>query len=197
MSTTAFHPTASDQTLVYQDDREGTQVVLDRRPMTLQQYLHSSFHPDQEYADGYAEERSMGEYEHGRVQSFFDRYFGAREKEWGLRVVAECRLQVASGRFRVPDVLVLRAGTPARPYPKTAPLICIEVLSPEDRFLRLRVRLEDYRKMGVENIWVLDPESRNAFVYTAEGYREVSELAVAELAISIPVSEVFSLLDDE
>ena len=33
----------------------------------------------------------------------------------------------------------------------------IEVLSPEDRVSRYQQRLDDYRAMGVANVWVIDP----------------------------------------
>ncbi|MBV8113630.1 MAG: Uma2 family endonuclease, partial [Silvibacterium sp.] len=56
----------------------------------------------------------------------------------------------------------------------TPPLAIIEVMSPEDRVPRYSVRLDDYRKMGVGNIWVIDPASRKGFDCSAEDWIETS-----------------------
>jgi Uma2 family endonuclease len=163
-------------------------------PMPLDQYLRTMFHPDREYVDGIAEERIVGEFEHGRLQAWLIAHLMQHESAWEIRVVAECRLQVRRDRFRIPDVMVLRAGQEVHRYPKTAPLICIEVLSPEDTWKRLRRVTDDYREMGVENIWAIDPGTRDAFLCDGTGFHKVTELAVVETPIRIDVADVFSVL---
>ena len=59
----------------------------------------------------------------------------------------------------------LRADAPREPTIRHPQLIAIEILSPEDRLSRLQERVDDYLVFGVENIWVIDPESRR--VWTA------------------------------
>jgi Uma2 family endonuclease len=163
-------------------------------PMSLREYLRTMFHPDRDYVDGFAEERNVGEYEHGKVQYKLIRLLGAREDEWQIDIVPECRLQVRPDRFRVLDVMVLRAGEEVDRYPTTAPLICIEVLSSEDRWPRLREVLDDYVAMGPKSVWAFDPAKREAFVYGAEGFSKRTELVVEGTAIRVDVAEVFSVL---
>ena len=167
--------------------------------MTVDQYLSSMFHPDCDFVDGRIEERNVGEYEHSRVQGMLIRIFGNQEQEWRVVTAPECRLQVVAERFRIPDVMVLRRGTKFTRVIREAPLLCIEVLSPEDTWTRIRERLNDYLAMGVEHIWCFEPEAREVRRYTAEGFVKVTEreLTVKGTEVRINLAEVFSILDEE
>jgi len=164
--------------------------------MTVDQYLSSMFHPDCDFVDGRIEERNVGEYGHSVVQKMLLRIFMRHEAEWGVEVLPECRTQVAETRFRVPDVLVLRADHGVHRIVREAPLICMEVVSPEDTWKHIREVLSDFLAMGVEHNWVFDPETRMAHRFDADGLHVVKEdeLGVPGTAIRVSVAEVFSLL---
>jgi Uma2 family endonuclease len=167
--------------------------------MTVDQYLSSMFHPDCDFVDGRIEERNVGEYEYSRVQGMLIRIFGNSERKWSVVTAPECRLQVAAERFRIPDVMVLRRGTRFTRIIREAPLLCIEVLSPEDTWVRIRERLNDYLAMGVAHIWCFEPEAREVRRYTAEGFVRVTEpeLTIEGTEVRINLAEVFSILDEE
>jgi Uma2 family endonuclease len=167
--------------------------------MPEEQYLRTVFRPDCDFVDGRIEERNVGEFEHSRIQGMLTRIFGNHEKEWGVVTNPECRLQVAPRRYRVPDVMVLPRGRKYARVIRDTPLLCIEVLSPEDTWTRIRERLNDYLAMGVEHVWCFEPEAREVRRYTAEGFVKVTEpeLTVAGTAIRISVAEVFSALDQD
>jgi len=164
--------------------------------MTVDQYLSTMFHPDCDYVDGRIEERNVGEYSHSLVQKMLLRIFMRHEAEWGVEVLPECRTQVAETRFRVPDVLVLRANHSVRRIVLDAPLICMEVVSPEDTWKHICEVLSDFLAMGVEHIWAFDPDTRIAHRFDAEGLHVVkeAELGVPGTEIRVNVAEVFSLL---
>ena len=63
-------------------------------------------------------------------------------------------------RVRLPDICVVRKGKPVERVRVTAPLLCVEILSPEDRTGRVMKRLDDFVAMGAENLWILDPSDR-------------------------------------
>jgi hypothetical protein len=84
-----------------------TTVVL------LAEYLATSYRPDCEYLDGELLERNVGEWEHSRLHGLLFRYLSNREKQWGILVVPEQRVQVKARRLRVPDI----ACSLARPLP--------------------------------------------------------------------------------
>jgi Uma2 family endonuclease len=121
-------------------------------------YLRSSYEPDAEYVDGVIEERAAGEYDHSSWQGAICFWFGQRAQEWNLRVRPALRMQVSPTRFRVPDVTVLDRAQSIEQIVTHPPLAVFEVLSPEDTMQRLKRKLEDYRTMGISEVWVIDPQ---------------------------------------
>lgn len=139
-----------------------------------EEYLATSYSPDCDYVDGEVVERNVGEWDHSRLQSLLTRYLGNREEQWGILVVPEQRVQVKTTRFRIPDITVI-AGEPDGQIIRKPPFLCIELLSPEDRLKDMRVRVNDYLDFGVKYIWVIDSNTRQAWIYTPEGEREVED----------------------
>ena len=167
-------------------------------PVSLYEYLHSDYQPDMDYVDGVLEERNLGEFDHADLQSELVTLFRNHRDEWQVKVYAELRVQVGPTRFRVPDISVLRATAPRTPIVREAPLLCIEILSPEDRFGRIRTRCEDYFRMGVPEAWIFDPAERLAFVLQRDGtmttHREGS-LRLSGTSVEISLADVFGVLD--
>jgi len=161
-------------------------------------YLNSSYEPDCDYVNGELQERSMGERPHNAVQYILTERFNRNRREWKVIAFQEQRVHVAPERFRVPDVAVLRRSDPVDDIVQKAPLICIEVLSPEDRMNRMQERFADYARMGVENMWLIDPISRHAWVVSADGsqQRVPDAFVVLGTPIRIELAEVFAELDD-
>jgi Uma2 family endonuclease len=164
----------------------------------VSEYLGTTYHPDCDYIEGELQERNLGERPHGLLQLALAAIFYANRRAWDIVVVPELRVQVAANRYRIPDVTVMRRSDPPDPIVKKAPLICIEVLSPEDRLQRMQERIDDYVRMGVEHIWLIDPMSRHAWVATADGsHTRVAEaFNVPGTPIRISLAEVFAELDD-
>lgn len=165
--------------------------------VTVEEYLKTSYRPDCDYVDGRIEERNVGEYDHGLLQLILGHLFVTHREEWGIRVVADVRTQVAWRRFRVPDLSVLRADAPKEQIISHPPLIAIEILSPEDRLSRFQERIEDYIGFGVEHIWILDPAKRVAYTASSTGLLPVrtEELTVPGTPIRVVLSELFAELD--
>jgi Uma2 family endonuclease len=128
-------------------------------------YLRSSYEPDAEYVDGKIEERPMGEFDHASWQQAIQKWFWTHEKEWNIRVLPELMVQVGATRYRVPDVTVLERSLPIEQIITRPPLAVFEVLSPEDSLQRLKRKLEDYRNMGIPEIWVIDPQDSTFYRY--------------------------------
>lgn len=141
--------------------------------ISVAEYLATAYEPDCDFVDGHLEERNVGEWDHARLQGKILAFLIERYETQGLLAAPELRLQVKPQRFRVPDICVFD-GDPKQKVPNTPPVLCIEILSPEDRMSRVEVRINDYLAMGVSAVWVLDPETRQVFTATAaEGLREV------------------------
>ena len=161
----------------------------------LEEYLTTNYEPDCEWIEGEVKGRNMGEQSHVRVQVFLITYFSMRKDALGIRVDAEQRVQVSAERYRVPDVSLMRASDPYEEIVRTPPLLCVEILSREDRMTEMEDKIEDYLKMGVETIWVINPKARSVVMCDAGGSRRVSELTVPGTSIRVGASEVFAELD--
>jgi Uma2 family endonuclease len=163
----------------------------------LSEYLNTTYRPDCDYIDGEVKERTLGTRAHGFLQGIIAAIFYLNMDAWDIVVGPEIRTRVALTRVRIPDVCVMRNSDPADPVVQVAPLICIEVLSPEDTLRSQRDRVEDYLAMGVEHIWMLDPIRREAHSATRSGYDLClsGELAVPGTPIRIVLAEVFAKLD--
>jgi Uma2 family endonuclease len=160
---------------------------------SVQEYLAASFRPDRDYVDGEIQERNLGERPHSYAQMSLGAFLFQRKAQWGITVLSEQRVQVSPTRFRVPDICVIYASDPNEAIVKQAPFLCIEVVSPEDRVLRLNERLSDYFQMGVRYVWVIDPQTRRAFCYTPGEMHEVLDgiLRTKDPDIEVPLEEVF------
>ena len=164
----------------------------------LSEYLKTVYRPDCDYVDGEVQERNLGEVPHSGLQSFFAAVFFVKKKAWGVRALTEQRVQVSKSRFRIPDVCVLTLGASPDPIIRTPPLLCIEILSPEDTFSRTQERIADYTAMGVEHVWLIDPIRRRIWVTESRTQRELDAdaLTIPGTPIRIAVAEIFAELDD-
>jgi Uma2 family endonuclease len=164
---------------------------------TVREYLRTSWSPDREFVDGRIEERNLGEKEHSILQRFLTVLFAMNRAAWGVEVFPELRTQTQATRFRVPDVLVVRAEEKFERYVTQPPLIAIEILSPEDTLRAMQEKAAEYRQFGVEHIWIIDPEPRIAYRYADGGLEEVhsGELTVPGTPVRVVLSEMFAELD--
>jgi Uma2 family endonuclease len=159
----------------------------------LHEYLAVSYRPDREYVDGEVRERNAGKWEHARLQWLLAHWFGNHEREWGITGSTEQRVRVSETRVRVPDLVVLTAG--AQPDVLTdPPLLVIEILSPDDSYSDTQERAQDYRKMGVETVWIVDPKTRTGRMCSGAEWVEASRLEVKGTPLYVNLPEIFSQL---
>ena len=135
----------------------------------LEEYLETSFEDgDREYVDGELVEKNVGELDHSYVQGLIYAWFLARRKQLDVCPLVEVRTRILPARYRVPDVAVVKGGKPAGRIITEPPLLVIEILSPEDRVSRMEAKIDDYLRFGVNYVWVIDPQTGNGHIYTAE-----------------------------
>ena len=112
----------------------------------------------------------------------------------------ELRLRVQVGPRRYPNPRCrchapLRSRVPHRQH-RTSHLHRSPL--PQDRIHRMQERIDDYVRMGVPHIWLIDPLSRHAWIATHDGsHTRIPEaFAVPGTPIRIVLAEVFAELDD-
>jgi Uma2 family endonuclease len=160
----------------------------------VEEYLRTAYEPDCDFVDGIVRERNEGDREHGQWQFEIAVYLRERRKQWNIHVAIETRMQVSRTRYRVPDICVFVGKAPQERIFSTPPFLCIEVLSPEDRMSRMQIKISDYLAFGVRYVWVFDPETRKAWIYTAEDITEVRDgvLRTHDPELTVPLDELFA-----
>ena len=158
----------------------------------LAEYLGQTYHPDCDYVEGVREGRNVGEMNHGDAQSGLNVY--ARTHCPGFWSVVEVRVQVKADRFRIPDVTIVRGRKPSERIFTTPPEVAVEVLSPDDRLASIQARIDDYLAFGVPCVWVIDPESRRAWIHTKDGSCEAKDGVLRNPAgdLAVPLAAIFT-----
>jgi Uma2 family endonuclease len=174
----------------------ATQPAFDK-PISVEEYLSTEYEPDCEFVDGAIEERNVGELEHSFLQLYLGSIFMNRRAEWGIVAFSEQRIQVGPSRFRVPDLVVVKADFRREPILTHPPLIVIEIQSPEDTLRRTEAKAAEYLAFGIEHVWVIDPYARVAYRGTPNGLELVrgGELTVPGTEIRVSPAELFAELD--
>ena len=164
--------------------------------ITAAEYLRSSFEPDADFVDGRIEERSVGEREHSDLQRQLLLLLSQTAFQNSFVCNPELRIQVSEQRFRVPDLCLLRPDAPYESIVRTPPLLCIEILSPEDTLNRILVKARDFLDMGVPQVWIFDSRSRAAHVVSTELVVEQKDglLTVPRTPHQVSVVEIFKIL---
>ena len=163
--------------------------------VSVEEYLTTSYRPDCDYVDGVVLERNVGEFDHSDLQGALIAWLRVRQRQLGVRALPEQRVQVAPTRFRIPDVCVITSAR--EQIIRQPPVVCIEILSVEDRMSRMQQRIDDYLAFGVRYVWVIDPSSRRAWAHTAEGVREAKDgiLRAENPDITLPLAEIFAEME--
>jgi Uma2 family endonuclease len=165
--------------------------------ISVREYLATTWRPDRDYVDGEARERNLGEKEHALLQTFLAAWFFIHRAAWQVVPLTEQRVQVNSDRFRIPDVLLMRQGQEFERIVEEPPLLCVEIISREDRMGEIRARIDDYVRMGVGDCWVIDPHARRTYVCVAGKFAEFEgdALRIAGTEIFVAVGDLWAELE--
>lgn len=110
-----------------------------------------------------------------------------RRLAFGLESGSEITVQLREGKFLVPDVIAQRRDSIQAPYPTEPVALCVEILSPSDHMSDALRKCEAYLAWGVPHTWIIDPELRCAWSYSAgdrlrevqaDGSREAQDLSI-------------------
>jgi Uma2 family endonuclease len=124
-------------------------------------YLHRTEKPYCEYVDGVLRPKAMPTKLHARVQFFLQILL----RRQGVEALAEVNVRLSPTKYLIPDVIA--APEIQSPYPTDPVLLCVEILSPEDRVGATLAKCEDYHAWGVPFCWVIDPEKQTGWQYHA------------------------------
>ena len=169
--------------------------MLGHSPISLADYLRTSFHPDGDFGDGEVVARNLGEFDHAAVQALLTSWLFRHRQERGLRVLPEIRIRVSETRVRIADVCLVSRNQPVDQALSQPPLAVIEILSPEDRNSRYKERLGDHRPIEIASIWVIDQSTRVGYDGGTPAWISVEDFRIAGTSIILPLSELWRELD--
>jgi Uma2 family endonuclease len=169
----------------------STKVLMD-----VSEYLHFSFEgSDREYLDGEVATRNWNDIPHGDAQGNLMYRLSQLRPKLGLRVLPEITLKISPTRYRVADLAVWRNDEIGTGIPTVAPFLVVEILSPEDRMVRMLPKIQEYLSIGVEWIWIVDPQEESALLYSQQNPAGAvcNILRTENPAIEIPLAAAFDL----
>ncbi len=141
---------------------------------TEEQYLKITDHSRRllEFTDGYVELLPMPTRRHQVILALLYELFVAFVRPLGGKVLfAPLRVQVRPGKYREPDLLLLRDVDDARnqeAFWLGADLVA-EIVSPDDPERDTRVKRADYAEAGIPECWIVNPEDETIAVLTLAG----------------------------
>lgn len=165
----------------------------------VSEYLRTSYEPDCDYVDGGLVERHTGTEWHSLMVSAIGALFTINRHSWRLRATVVQRIRTSAKLYRVADVCVVPSLRPITGIIAEPPTLCVEVLSPEDRFGRILERVQEYTRMGVPHVWIIDRISREIWTVQGNGGPvplEGTELMLPDTPIRIPVADIFAGIDE-
>lgn len=185
-----------------------TSTAATRRTGKMTEYLSLPEDlPWVEYVDGVAEEKRVGDYEHGVVQAELGTMLGMYRRLHGGRVVTEARARYrrpgAGSDYRLPDIAFYPRGTVARPAGERVmqPLaLAIEIRSQDESLASQRAKCRWYLAHGVSECWLIDPYRRTFEVFdaTRDGV-PFSDIVTSPLlpGFELSLPDLFATLDDD
>ena len=115
----------------------------------------------------------MGQYESrvAAVLGYFIEGF-LETHDLGYSLGADGTFQLMPGLIRIPDVAFVSWDRlpghelPAEPIPELAPDLAVEVLSAGNTTREMDRKIGEYFRAGVALVWLIDPTTRTATIYT-------------------------------
>jgi Uma2 family endonuclease len=159
----------------------------------IAEYLSTSYRPDREYIDGEVVERNMGKWEHSRIQILLGAWFVQNERQWKVQGATEWRTRVSGTRVRIPDLVLVPTGPQSDVLDKP-PILVVEILSPDDSYSDTEKRASDYQRMGVQTIWIIDPQTRTGRVCSGSSWTQATRLEVSGTGIHVDLDKLFAEL---
>ncbi|HEY3937250.1 MAG TPA: Uma2 family endonuclease [Bryobacteraceae bacterium] len=135
--------------------------------VSVEEYLGTSHKPACEYIDGVLIQKPMPTLDHSFIQSRIIALIAAFFRAYVA--LPELTVRLREKEWLVPDVAITRRDRLERPYPTKPVHVCIEILSPEDRFSKVISKLEDYFAWGVPFCWIIDPAKQRASTVEPDG----------------------------
>jgi Uma2 family endonuclease len=106
--------------------------------------------------------------------------------------MVEQRVKISRSRVRIPDICLVDPRDTDEVI-QTPPALCVEILSPDDRWDRIQEKLTDFLSFGVPTIWIINPYTKEAWITTPQGPVTAvkdGKLRCADLKLEAELNEI-------
>jgi Uma2 family endonuclease len=134
--------------------------------VSAEDYLHRTEKPLCEYVDGVLIPKPMPTTPHALLEFLLVLLL----RKQGVQALSEVTIRLSPTKYLIPDVIA--APEIQSPYPTEPVLLCVEILSPNNRVGAMLSKCEEYHAWGVPFCWIVDPEKRTAWQYHSGGEPE-------------------------
>lgn len=149
-------------------------------PITGRQLALLDYPEPCELVEGQIKPMAPTFWEHGRIEATLAQNLSNFVQEHDLGEVMTGEAGLYTGRdpdtVRGADVLFISHERLAKATPNdyldVAPELVVEILSPSNSWEGMRRKIEEYLAIGVERVWIVEPENRAVLVYRAPGEAE-------------------------
>jgi Uma2 family endonuclease len=142
-------------------------------PLTIEDFekLPDELAHNHELVDGKLVDVSGNTLSHNRLRDYLIRLLSAYVEKNVLGEVVSEQEYAFGGNAHGPDVSFngpdkLKLCEAARRVQRFVPDLAIEIVSENDTFKKLVTKADRYRKCGTKEAWIIDPDSRTAFLYS-------------------------------
>lgn len=143
-----------------------------------------------EYWFGVPVQKTMPTWLHAVLQ----RIIGEALRRAGYKSGSEVELRIDPQWEPVPDVIATLK--PIKDYPTEAVEIVVEILSPDDTLMRVIQKCQQYERIGIERIFVLDPVDKLAWQWKSGSLEAITQLSLPNgAAVALP--EIWRQLDEQ
>jgi Uma2 family endonuclease len=175
--------------------------LMETTLISVDEYLHTTYEPDMEYVDGVLVGRNAGTKLHGLLQTIVAIYLGQFRKAYRINVLTETRLLMKTGRYRIPDIMVLERPFREERVVREVPAVTIEIKSPDDTFDDVLDKSLEYAELGVPNIIVLDPDNERQYVFASRALQLSTITSVhlpkSNVAMPFVVDDIFEQFNED
>lgn len=143
----------------------------------------------------------MADLVHAAIQANIAKKIGVYLDDNPIGVVGtEASFRLRSDRSkesRIPDVCFIsneRLPEDWEHFPVMAPDLAVEIVSPDDSFMKVMEKVDEYLQQGTKIVWLVFASTREVLVCTAEEKRSVRGLLTVPGVLpgfELPVQEIF------
>ena len=161
--------------------------------------MRTSYRPDVDFLHGILKPNPESGLRHGRTEVLLGVWFYQHRKEWQVSCALNTRTQVSPACMRLVDVVIVDAANRETEQLTFPHLVAIEVVSAADTYMDLKARFSDLEAMGVQNIWLVDPEMRTGEVWQKGGLSVAKDnrFEAADSPILLDMGWLWEQLDEQ